>query len=111
MTKQAKLMLSLTRTQSYAIAILGVVLVAAIRLALEPILRVPFFFFVFPIVLSCWAGGMGSGLLATGLSILLGDYLFVVPHVLSLRHVLALGFAGAIFSIAFDRIGKGAKAE
>ena len=70
-------MLSLTRLQRYGIAVLGVVLVAALRLALDSILRedLPLFFFIIPIILAGWCGGLWPGVLATALSVLVGDYL------------------------------------
>src|SRR5690348_15928723 len=96
---------SLTRVQLYGIAVLAVILTAIARLALDPILRadLPLFLFVFPIILASWSGGLWPGLLATVLSLLLGDYLFISPrgsifdyqNPLDLVRALAFGFIGA----------------
>jgi K+-sensing histidine kinase KdpD len=79
--------LSLTRLQSYGIAVSGVLLIAAFRAALDPFLGedLPLFFFVFPVIVAGWCGGLWPGLLATALSLLLGDYLFLSPRAGALR--------------------------
>jgi len=66
---------SLTRTARYSVAILSVAIAAALRLALDPVLGevAPFILFFLPVVLAAWYGGLGPGLLATTLSLLLGD--------------------------------------
>src|SRR5215467_3365432 len=112
---------SLTRTQQYGITILTVAMATAIRLILDPILgeELPFFFFVFPLVISSAVGGLGPGLAATGLSLLVGDFLFIEPRrslfVLdtpgALTQSLAVAFVGAAFSLVFDWIRKAAMAE
>src|SRR5215475_2356917 len=112
---------SLTRRQQYAITIMTVVLSTVIRLALDPILgdQLPFFFFVFPLVISSALGGLGPGLLATGLSLALGDYFFIEPRrslfVLdtpsTLTEALSVGFVGVAFSLVFDWTRKAAMAE
>jgi PAS domain S-box-containing protein len=121
MNQRATRLFSLTRSQRYGIAVVGVLLTALFRLLLDPILGddLPLFLFLFPIVLVGWWGGLGPGLLATTLSLLLGDYLFIAPRgaifqgeaasVLSRTWTLAA--AGTIFSILFDRIRKAVKAQ
>src|SRR5215467_4738882 len=109
-------MLSLTRMQRYGIAILGVFIIAALRLALDPILKedLPLFLFIIPIILAGWCGGLGPGLVATALSLVIGDYLFLTPkdsifhYGLRLRHMrpLTLLVTGVGFSILFDRTQK-----
>ena len=37
----------------------------------------PLLMFTFSVVVSAWSGGLGPGLLATALSLLLGDYFFI----------------------------------
>ena len=121
MDEHATGMSSLTRTQRYGIAVLGVALTAVLRWALDPLLgeEIPLLFFCFPVVLACWLGGLGPGLLATLLSLLLGDYLFlsprgsifVYPTKLSLTRFGAFAFVGVMFSILFDRIRKEIKAR
>src|SRR5262249_837453 len=63
----------------------------------------PLFLFIFPILVACLGGGLGPGLLATGLSLL-----FVDPP--DLTSALSLGFMGAVFSVLFDRARKAIKA-
>jgi len=114
-------MFSLSRTQRYGIAILGVVIVAALRLALDPILgqELPTIMFIFAVILTAWYGGLWPGLLVTALSILLGEYLFIAPrgeifryeNPLSQEQVITLGFVGTAFSLLFDRMREGVKAE
>src|SRR5215831_18008341 len=112
---------SLTRRQQYGIAVLTVAVAAVIRLVLDPILgeELPFFFFVFPLVISSALGGLGPGLAATGLSILVGDVLFIQPRgslfvfdtPAALTQALSVGFVGLAFSLVFDWIRKAAMAE
>ena len=107
-------MASLTRLQRYGIAVAGVILIAVLRLALDSILRedLPLFLFVFPIILAGWYGGLGPGLLATLLSLVLGAREMVFqqgnPHFM--RGVV-LAFIGTSFSILFDRTQKAIKAH
>src|SRR5262249_21394210 len=114
-------MLSLTRRQQYGIAILAVGLMAAIRSVLDPLLgaELPYFFFIFPVVLGCWLGGLLAGLLATGLSLIVADYLFVAPRgsiffydtPSGLLHVISFGIVGIAFSVVFDWSRRAVKAE
>ena len=81
MSEQLNRVPSFTQKQRYAIAVLGVLATGVLQLALAPILMddLPFLFFIFPILLASWLGGVGPGLLATALSLLLGGYLFPRP--------------------------------
>ena len=103
---------SLTRTQQYGIALLSVFLTAAVRWAVEPLFlgNLPFFFFVFPLVLTCWLGGLWPGLLATGLSLILGSF-FLLPGESVPIHAVSFGLLGIAFSVVFDRSQKAVKAE
>jgi PAS domain S-box-containing protein len=105
-------MFSLTRTQQYGIAILSVFFVAAVRWMAEPLLlgQLPFFFFVFPLVLSCWLGGLWPGLLATGLSLALGTFFLAPGESVAVRGG-SFGLLGIAFSLVFDWSQKAAKAE
>jgi PAS domain S-box-containing protein len=120
--KQAETHLfSLTRTQQYGIAIFGVVIATVIRWALDSILgeQLPFFFYVFPLVIAAAVGGLGPGLLATGFSLLLGDFFFIAPRgslfVFDTPSALIQGasvaFIGLAFSVLFDWSQKSLKAE
>src|SRR2546422_9744746 len=105
MIKHAIRMFSLTGIQRYGVAVLAVMLTAALRIALGSILTqdLPLFLFILPITLAGSSGGLGPGLLATGLSLL-----FVNPPDLTIA--LSLGFTGTVFSILFDRARKAIKA-
>src|SRR5215470_12996045 len=87
MTAGVMRIFSLTRTARYGVAIAGVVSAAALRMALDPILgdQAPLLLFVIPVILAAWYGGLGPGLLATALSLLLGDFLFLQPRYSILR--------------------------
>src|SRR6266850_2686038 len=104
MIKRVIRMFSLTGIQRYGVAALAVVLTAALRITLGSVLTqdLPLFLFIFPITLACSSGGLGPGLLATGLSLL-----FVNPP--DLTGALSLGFIGTVFSILFDRARKAIK--
>src|SRR5262245_26738486 len=113
-------MLPLTRLQPYGIAVLGVILVAILRLALDSFFRedLPLFFFIIPIILAGWCGGFWPGVSATALSVLLGDYLFLSPtgsifhygsHLNHMR-AITLTFTGIGFSILFDRTQRAVRA-
>src|SRR5215813_712508 len=98
-------MVSLTGIQRYGVAVLAVMLVAAVRAVLGSILtqELPLFLFILPIVFVCSSGGLGPGLLATGLSLL-----FANPS--DLTGALSLGFTGTAFSLLFSRLRKATKA-
>src|SRR5262245_59130402 len=113
-------MFSLTRLQRYSIAVCGVVLTALLRLALDPLLgdEVPLFMFIIPVTLAAWYGGLWPGLLATGLSLVIGDYLFITPrgsiihyqNQLDLIPPVALAFTGTAFSVLCERTQQAIKA-
>src|SRR5215468_8408306 len=98
-------MVSLTGIQRYGFAVLAVMLAAALRVVLGSILtqELPLFLFILPIILVCTSGGLGPGLLATGLSLL-----FANPS--DLAGTLSLGLTGTAFSFLFDRRRKTIKA-
>src|SRR5262245_33512324 len=105
MSERATRMFSLTRTQRYVVAVVGVMLTAVLRMALDSVLThdLPLFLFIFPILLACLLGGLGPGLLATGLSLL-----FVRPS--DLTRALSLGLTGTAFSILVAGARKAFKA-
>ncbi|MGE0131028.1 MAG: PAS domain S-box protein [Blastocatellales bacterium] len=112
---------SLTRTQRYGIAILGVALATILRLALDPLLgeELPLFIFIFPVVIAAWYGGLWPGLLATALSTLLGELLFIMPRgkiflydaPLALSLAVTFGFIGTAFSMLIDSVRNSIKIE
>jgi hypothetical protein len=67
--------LSFSRKERYAIAVFSVALAAVVRLALEPVFGhdVPLSVFGFAVIVASWCGGLGPGLLATALSVVIGD--------------------------------------
>jgi PAS domain S-box-containing protein len=113
--------LSLTRKARYGIAVFSVALAAIIRLALEPVLGadLPLAFFSFAVLVTSWCGGLGPGLLATALSALIGDYLFLEP-IYSIFHFSDLYnrnifvffvITGTIFSLLNSWLRNSVKAE
>jgi PAS domain S-box-containing protein len=113
--------LSLTRNARYGIAVLSVALAVVVRLALEPVFgkEAPFSIFVFAVILASWCGGLGPGLLATALSALIGDYLFLEPRFSTFNYSdkfnrnLAVFFAltGTIFSLLITWLRNSIRAE
>ncbi len=93
--------LSLDVFRRYSLAILSVGLIVVVRLAFYPVLgsRYPFLFFFIAIVVTAGYGGYGPSLLATILSWLAIDYLFLVPRststIFESRSQLAFGFFSA----------------
>jgi K+-sensing histidine kinase KdpD len=61
--------------QGYLFAVLASLGTMALRLALQPIFRDRplLILFMFPIILSAYVGGLGPGLLATGITTILAD--------------------------------------
>ena len=112
---------SLTRTARYGVALLSVAIAASLRFAIDPILGEvwPLLFFFIPVILAAWYGGLGPGLLATTLSLLLGDYLFIAPRYSILRYdynkdmvsLVLVGLYGATVSLLADRLRKSIKVE
>ncbi len=63
----------------YGMAIAASLLALLLRFLLTPVLQeaAPLLVFIIPVTLSAWYGGLGPGLLSTGLSALVGTYFFV----------------------------------
>ncbi len=112
----------LTRAQRYGIVILGIAIATLLRLAIDPYLGdadLPFLLSGYVIILAAWYGGIGPGLLATALSFLIGDYLFLAPKYSILRYdtfsdfarSIILVFAGTTFSMLFHRLRQAVKGE
>jgi K+-sensing histidine kinase KdpD len=66
----------------YGVAIALVIAAFLLRVGLFGALdnRLPFTFFLPAAMLAGWYGGLGPGLLAAGIGLLLGDYFFLPPH-------------------------------
>jgi K+-sensing histidine kinase KdpD len=71
-----------SRGAAYAIAGAAVGVAFFLRWAIYGSLdhRLPFSFFLPAAMLAAWYGGLGPGLLAAGMGLLLGDYFFLPPH-------------------------------
>jgi PAS domain S-box-containing protein len=114
-------MFSLTQPQRYGVAIIGVAVAAAARMALDPLLgdELPLFIFTFPVILAAWFGGLWPGLLATALSLTLGDYLFIAPRgkllhyedLFTWNRVSYLFFFGLVISILAEEFRGVVKTE
>ncbi len=114
-------MFSLSRAQRIGAVIFSVTFVAALRSALDPILGddLPLFFFSFPIILAAWLGGLWSGLLATVLSLVIGDYLFISPRgsflytddPITLNRLSFMFFFGVTFSLMAEQFKRSVKLE
>src|SRR5215467_13820904 len=99
MRRHGMQMLSLSSKQRYGIAILSVIAAALLRALLESPLRADLYlpFFVVPVMVAGWYGGLWPGLLATGLS-LLGD-LYHEGGLLDTQRPLVFVFTGVVVSI------------
>src|SRR4051794_23022542 len=92
----------------YALALVAVLIIWAARLALAPVLgtSAPLIAFVLAVTSAAYFGGLGPGLLATGLSVLLGTFSFVNGP-LSFSQQLTLFLyvtVNAFISIVCDRL-------
>ncbi len=72
----------LQRSLRYGVAVLAVGAAVLVKLILDPLTaqQTPFLLVLGAIVISAWYGGLGPGLLATGLSALAVDYFFFSPQ-------------------------------
>ena len=66
----------------YGVAVFLVLTAFSLRLSLYGTLdtRLPFGFFLPATMIAAWYGGLGPGLLAAFLGLLLGDFFFLPPH-------------------------------
>src|SRR3954462_11026673 len=87
----------------YGFAVLAVGLAVLVRLPLQGLFNggVPFLFFFPAIMAAAWYGGLGPGLLATGLSSAIAFYFLMPPY----RSLPAASFAGAVQLLLFASIG------
>ncbi|MBD3883674.1 PAS domain S-box protein [Phormidium tenue FACHB-886] len=71
-----------TLLSRYSVAVLASLLALLVRFLLVPVLgdEAPLLVFIMPVMFSAWYGGLGPGLLAMGLSVLVGTYFFVLPN-------------------------------
>jgi len=79
----------------YGLAVAAVVAASAVTaFALPLVSRSIFIFYIAAVVATAWAGGRGPGLVATALSVLVADYLFIPPV-----HSYSLGAAADLFPL------------
>ncbi|MCG3117393.1 MAG: ATP-binding protein [Candidatus Manganitrophus sp. SA1] len=66
----------------YGMGVLTVAFILLLKLLIDPFIREesPFLLFLIAVMVSAWYGGLGPGLLATVLSALISDYVFLVPY-------------------------------
>ncbi|WP_193199429.1 PAS domain S-box protein [Nostoc sp. MG11] len=97
----------------YGVVVLIVALPFVLTLMLDPWLGIsesPFLLFFSAVVVSAWYGGLKSGLLATVLSALLGNYFFLLPRyelsfdLSSLVQIGLFGSQGFLFSILCEAL-------
>src|SRR5262245_32151114 len=111
--------LSLSPKRRYVIAVSGVIAAALLRTWLEWLVKADLhgLFFIVPVIVAGWYGGLGPGLLATGLSLLLGDLLFIFPGgsipqheaIPDTKRLLVFAFTGALVSILCAKARRGVK--
>src|SRR5262245_29917698 len=67
---------------AYVVSVLAVALMTAFRIGLDPVLgeHHPFTLYFAAVAISSWYGGLGAGLLATGLSYFAADWFFIAPR-------------------------------
>ena len=70
------------RINGYLVAVAVVAIAFGLRFGLYGGLnsRLPFAFFLPAALIAAWYGGLGPGMLAAALGLLLGDYFFLPPH-------------------------------
>src|SRR5262245_57831031 len=113
--------LSLKRLAPYGVAVLSVALATVVRLELDPLLGEigPLLIFAIAVILTSWFGGFWAGALATALSLLTIDYLFLAPKYsifsydsrLDEIRAVSFGIFGILCSLIFARLREGVKAE
>src|SRR4051794_19701599 len=105
----------------YLVAAGAVVVMAIVRWLLAPLLgaQLPFTTFVVAVLVAAWYGGLGPALVATGLSALLGLFLFIPPTYslqlagrMEILRVLLFSLTGAIAAMLGEsRLRAQARAE
>jgi len=69
----------------YGVAVISVLMTLVVKLLLKDHLEIgeereaPFMLALAAVMVSGWYGGLGPGLLATGLAVIIGDYFFMAP--------------------------------
>jgi PAS domain S-box-containing protein len=97
----------------YGVAILALALAVLVRTLVQPLFgeTTPFLFFFPAIMVAAWYGGLGPGLLVTGLSAAAANYFFIpptfsfrVPNLLSVAQIGVFGGTGAFITLLNERL-------
>ncbi len=103
-----------SKSLRYFVAIAATAIAFAVRFLLKSALGdvAPLIMFTLSVVVSAWYGGLGPGLLATTLSLLIGDYFFIVESFAErIEEVLFLGIGVSISFLSQARLSAEAKLQ
>jgi signal transduction histidine kinase/ActR/RegA family two-component response regulator len=103
-----------SKSSRYFVAIAAIAVAFAARFLLEPALGnvAPLLVFTLSVMVAAWYGGLGPGLLATALSLLLGDYFFIAESAAErIEEVLFLGIGISISILSQVRLSLEAKRQ
>jgi signal transduction histidine kinase/CheY-like chemotaxis protein len=96
-----------SKSSQYFVAIAATAVALTARFLLEPALGnvAPLLVFTLSVVVASWYGGLGPGLLATALSLLLGDYFFIAASAAErIEETLFLGIGISISILSQARL-------
>jgi signal transduction histidine kinase len=96
-----------SKSLRYFVAIVATTVAFVARFLLKSSLGdvAPLILFTLSVMVSAWFGGLGPGLLATALSLLLGDYFFIAESVAErIEEVLFLGIGISISTLSQARL-------
>jgi signal transduction histidine kinase/ActR/RegA family two-component response regulator len=103
-----------SKSSQYFVAIAATAVAFTARFLLEPVLGnvAPLLVFSLSVVVASWYGGLGPGLLATVLSLLLGDYFFIaVSAAERIEEAIFLGIGISISILSQARLSLEAKRQ
>src|SRR5262245_63769878 len=103
-----------SKSLRYFVAIAATVAAFTARFLLKSALGdvAPLIMFTLSVVVSAWFGGLGPGLLSTGLSLILGDYFFIAESAAErIEEALFLGIGISISILSQARLSAEAKRQ
>src|SRR5262245_61522333 len=103
-----------SKSLRYFVAVAATAVVFTARFLLKSVLGdvAPLVMFTLSVMVSAWYGGLGPGLLATALSLLLGDYFFIAESIAErIEEGLFLGIGVAISILSQARLSLEAKRQ
>src|SRR5262245_1672036 len=103
-----------SKSLRYFVAVAATMAAFAARFLLKSTLGnvAPLLMFTLSVMISAWYGGLGPGLLATALSLLLGDYFFIAESVAErIEEVIFLGIGISISILSQARLSLEAKRQ